>query len=372
MYFVLALAAFLVALYFYFYIRQIFGFFGADVKKLHIRIIVAVVAALFGAAAFKPFGFLLVAVLHILLISALLRLVNYIIKRIARERYDGFKLYNRIYKSGAAVLIIFAIIMTAGYINLHNIVSTEYTVYTDKNIRDNGYRVVLISDVHFGVSVDYDELSRICSEISGKEPDIVILCGDIVDNNTTRGEMHQVFKAFGGIKSELGIFYVHGNHDRPFGFAGFESGFSESELCEAIESNGIVILQDEICSPNDEIILVGREDRSARSRKSVADLLKGADTDKLIITLDHQPREYDLTAASATDIVLSGHTHGGQIWPLKQVQEIFKMNDKVYGHGYLDDDTQYIVSSGLAGWAYPIKTASPAEYVVIDISEGRE
>lgn len=370
MYFVLALAAFLVALYFYFYIRQLFEFFGADVKKPYIRIIIALIAVLFGAAAFKPFGFLIVAVLHILLISAVLRLVNYIVKRVAGDKYDGFKIYNRIYKSGAAVLIIFAIIMTAGYINLHNVVSTEYTAYTDKDIRDEGYRVILISDVHFGVSVDYEELTRICGEISEKEPDIVIFCGDIVDNNTSRSEMLQVFKAFGNIKSELGVFYVHGNHDRPYGFANFESGFSEAELIETIEKNGIVILQDEIYSPNDEIILVGREDRSARSRKAVADLLKGVDTDKLIITLDHQPREYNLTAASATDIVLSGHTHGGQIWPLKQVQEIFKMNDKVYGHGYLDEDTQYIVSSGFAGWAYPIKTASPAEYVVIDISEG--
>ena len=198
---------------------------------------------------------------------------------------------------------------------------------------------------------------------------MVILCGDIVDNNTTREEMFQIFKALGTVESEFGIFYVHGNHDRPFGFAGFESEFTEKELINTIEENGIKILKDEIYEIAPDFVLAGREDRSEK-RISTAELLKNVDENKFILTLDHQPREYAETAATATDLVLSGHTHGGQLWPLKQVQEIFKMNDEVYGCGYIDEDTQYIVTSGIAGWAYPIKTAAPAEYVIIDI-EGK-
>ena len=96
-------------------------------------------------------------------------------------------------------------------------------------------------------------------------------------------------------------------------------------------------------------------------------LLENAPDGRFILTLDHQPRDYDHIAASKTDLVLSGHTHGGQIWPIGQVQELFNMNDEVYGHGFYDGDTQFIVTSGFAGWKYPIKTAAKAEYVVVDI-----
>ena len=114
-------------------------------------------------------------------------------------------------------------------------------------------------------------------------------------------------------------------------------------------------------------MLVGRNDASMRNRKHIANLLENADGNKFILTFDHQPRDYENIAASKTDLVLSGHTHAGQIWPVGFIQEIFNMNDEVYGHGFIDDDTQFIVTAGFAGWKYPVKTEAKAEYAVIDI-----
>lgn len=360
-------AAVLSAVYLFFFIQRMLATFGADTKKIGVRIISGIAAAALGALTSNMFSFAGVAILHIVVMALFADLVNLIIKLLAKNKHCLLGIWKRVYGSGALALAFTVALMIFGYINLHNVTETRYTVNTEKEIRPEGYRVALISDVHFGVSIDYNELLRVCDEISEKDVDIVVLCGDIVDNNSTREEMYQVFSAFGKIKSEFGIFYVHGNHDRPYGFRGFESEFSEQELIAAIEDNRITILQDEIYELAEDFVLVGREDRSVRSRRTTSSLLSGTDTDKFILTLDHQPQEYAATAASGTDLVLSGHTHGGQIWPLKQVQEIFKFNDKVYGHGFIDGDTQYIVTSGLAGWKYPIKTASPAEYVIVDI-----
>lgn len=368
MYFVFCVAAVLSAVYLFFFFKRILSTFGADTKRTSVRIALIAAAVATGASTLNMFSFFGVAVLHIIAMALFAQFINFAVKLIAKTRYEKLKIWIKIYGSGALAIIFTAVFMFFGYVNLHNVRETAYTVNTEKQIRDGGYRIALLSDIHFGVSLDYNEFTEVCEEISAKEPDIVILCGDIVDNDTSKTEMLDVFKALGGIKSEFGIFYVHGNHDRPFSFRGLESEFTEDELITAIESNGITVLQDEIYEIAPDFVLAGRDDKSVASRKSAEDLLKDVDESKFILMLDHQPREYALTAATKTDLVLSGHTHGGQLWPLKQVQAVFNFNDEVYGHGFIDEDTQYIVTSGVAGWKYPIKTAAPAEYVIIDIS----
>ncbi len=358
-----------IALYLYFFIKRCLVTFSVDVSKRWVKISIAVAALSIGLLSANVFNSVSVVMLHIIFISMLISLVNLIVKLIFRERYDGFFVWKKLYGSGALAVLLTALLLTYGYFNLMNVQKTSYTVETDKSIRDNGYRVALLSDIHYGVSIDKSALYEMCDEISREEPDIVILCGDIVDNDTTPAQVDEVFDALGKIKSEYGIFYVHGNHDRPHAYKsmGVVGSYSDADLINAIQSNGITILQDEIYEINDDLLLVGREDLSSKGRVELKTLLDNVDKSKFILTLDHQPREYENNARLGTDLILSGHTHGGQLWPLKQVQEIFKMNDFVYGQTFVDEDTQAIVSAGVAGWKYPFKTAAPAEYVIVDI-----
>lgn len=369
MYFVMAVLAVLISFYLYFFIKRICKTFGVNTDRKINKIIIGVVSLCLAIMCSNVFSFGAIIILHIIGVSLLTRFVNMVIRLIAKDSYkEGFRIWKVIYGSGIIPIIVSAVLLAYGYINMNNVVETDYTVYTDKTIREEGYRVALLADVHYGVSLTMEELREVCDKISERDVDIVVLCGDIVDDNTTNEEMRTFFEIFSSIKNRHGIFYVYGNHDRQLYRT--DRAYTESELRSVIEGNGIIILEDDTYPINDEFTIVGREDTSyygSDGRKSMEALLKDVDMDDFILTLDHQPKKYEENGKAGTDLLLSGHTHGGQIWPANILFEIVKFDDAVYGYTAIDDDTQAIVTSGLAGWGFPVKTASPAEYVIIDI-----
>ncbi len=89
-------------------------------------------------------------------------------------------------------------------------------------------------------------------------------------------------------------------------------------------------------------------------------------SDVYTIVMDHQPSDYDAQADSGVDLVLSGHTHGGQLIPITYAGEWMGVNCATYGLERRKD-TDFIVTSGIGDWAIGFKTGCKAEYVVIDI-----
>lgn len=356
--------------YFYFIFKRFLRTLGVQIKRRREKLL------LFGAAAVLMLGGILLSwtsavfLLHLAAFAGVVQLINFILKKSARVRYaQGFSLWKRLYGLLVIPLLLSVGMTVYGYVNLHTVRQTAYTVHTSKEIRSAGYRVALIADVHFGVSLDETELLQKCAEISAQSPDLVILCGDIVDNSTTSEGMRAVFRALGGIQSTYGTYYVYGNHDRPFRM--MEGAFDTEELNAAIKESGITILRDAHVQITEDLVLVGREDRSKDSdeapRASVSELLASVDVTDFILMLDHQPNEYAQNAAAGTDLLLSGHTHGGQIFPIDILQELVPFNDAVYGEYALGEGGTAIVTAGFGTWEIPIKTAAPAEYVIIDI-----
>ena len=90
-----------------------------------------------------------------------------------------------------------------------------------------------------------------------------------------------------------------------------------------------------------------------------------------MIVLDHQPVEYDKEADTKVDLVLNGHTHGGQLFPFNQVGKWIKANDLVYGHEKRKN-TDFIVTSGISDWAIKFKTGTKSEFVIINIKKGKK
>lgn len=360
-----ALAMTLVGVYLYFYLKRILKFFCKKADKRITRFCLILLSIALVLPAINIWSVQAVIVLHFFAFSLVVDIVFFLSKKIFRKR--SLVLWKKIYQCG--VLPVFGVILVlfGGWWNMVHPVETHYTVYTQKEIREEGYRIALISDLHFPTTMNLEKLHTYCEKISQTSPDFIVLCGDIVDERTPRAQMLEVFPELASMKSTYGVFYVYGNHDR--GRYSRDTQFTEGELAQVIKASGIHILSDEIYTINDDLTLIGREDRSAFVRKDSQQLLEEADKNTFLLLLDHQPRELIESDTAGYDLQLSGHTHGGQIFPVGLFSELFsRFGDMNYGYDQMEH-MQVIVSSGIAGWGYAIRTGSHSEYVIIDLKK---
>ena len=242
-------------IYMYFFIRRILGLLMKSKKVKQQKIISLVLTLIIMIPALKVWGTWAVVVFHIVIIAWAVELVYFIVKEFTNNSF-----IKVIYRSGIIPLSLTAILIVYGYINVNNIIEKDYTVYTNKNIRSEGYRVDFISDLHFGTTMDNETLQKYCDKISKTNADVVILGGDIVDESTTLKQMQDAFKILSTIKSNYGVYYVYGNHDKSTYTV--DPNYTEEELEEAIINSGIKILADDIYEINDELCIIGRKDRS--------------------------------------------------------------------------------------------------------------
>lgn len=345
-------------------IPRAFAFWGLDLSKKGVkaaRIVVTVILLFCSVLVFSIVG---MAVLHFLAISAIIDLCCLIARLIAKKNPKGLQFIS---SSGIVPIILCAVVIVYGYVNMYNVIKTEYMVDLQKDL-SREYKVAFVSDIHTGISLSSDEIQKMCEEINEQKPDLLLLGGDIVDESTTKEEMKDVFLHLSKIKTTYGTYFVYGNHDTMKLGRG---SFTKEELESTITSLGITILTDDTISIGDDILLIGRLDASFRDeskemRASLSSLTKDLDKEKMLFLLDHQPREYEAAKSEGIDLIMSGHTHGGQIWPAGIVTTLIAPNEMNYG--YETDGTFHaIVSSGVAGWGFPIKTAKPCEYLIVTI-----
>lgn len=263
--------------------------------------------------------------------------------------------------------ILCAVYLAAGAVNAVTIVQTDYALATEKSIGSEGLRIVQISDCHMGSTFDAEGFERQIEIISAAEPDVLVITGDFVDESTTFEDMLGACAALGRAKTKHGVFFAMGNHDssRMRGRREFDA----AQLISELERCGVVVLRDEAVLVDDRFYICGRMDATEPYRASAQELTAPLDKSKYIIMLDHQPVEYVQESEAGVDLLLSGHTHGGQMLPLTLVIGMLNVNDQGYGMKYVGD-TACIVSSGMSGWGLPVRTGVPTEYVLIEV-EGK-
>ena len=356
-------------IYIFFRLRHLLEFYGADTSKKWIKavnIILAVIPALFCMVLFSNTA---IIILHITAAFMLFDIIAYITGRIygKRQRSRTADALLKLCQCGILPLLTALAIIGYGYYNMNHIRETEYIINTDKIT--GSYRVLFLSDIHYGTVQDTKVLKDKISEINSQHPDIVILGGDITEEGTSKEEMQEVFGMLGRLENKHGIYYVYGNHDRqPYTS---HRTYTDEELGQAILQNGITILEDNYVEIGKDLILAGRADATmgkTSDRLPPGEILKGADKGKYIIMADHQPAEAAENNKNNVDLEISGHTHGGQIWPAGPVSEIAGVLN--YGE-YKEGNCKIIVSSGIAGWTYSMRTGKHCEYVVIDIKGKR-
>ena len=339
-------------------------------RALHGRLLCLAAFAAASAGLWLLWGMMstLVALLHLVVIWLFCELLVFVaqkpLKKLLKKQEIG-------HFAGYAALILCALYLAAGRAAAYDVRETCYTLETDK--LDRGLRIVQIADAHIGTTLGGEALAEYIEKINALSPDVVALTGDFVDDDTSAEELMRACEALGQLQARHGVFFVFGNHD--LGYYDEElRGWTGAQLRCALTENGVTILEDSAALIDEHFYIVGRRDRSAEQRgsgrKTAAKLLDGLAHDKYMVVLDHQPTDFDALAAAGADLVLCGHTHGGQFFPIQGVVKRLGGNNLCYGLERRED-TDFIVSSGISNWAFHFRTGSFSEYVVIDISPRR-
>lgn len=299
----------------------------------------------------------LIVLLHFVLIWMIVDGIRLLINKYSRHRIQAFV-------SGLVALGLTVSYLSYGYYQAHHVVTTYYSLSTSKAI-DKNLRIIQISDSHIGATFHAQGFKKHMQTIQDLHPDLVVVTGDYVDDDTSKKDMLASTKALGQIKSTYGTYFVYGNHDK--GYMNYRN-FSAQELEKALKENNIHILNDESVQIAQHMTVVGRQDdQTTSNRKSAKALMQSIDSKQYVIMLDHEPTDYTNEANAHPDLVLSGHTHGGQMFPIGITGELSGANDMTYGIRTIKNTT-FIVNSGISDWAIKFKTGgAKAEIVVIDI-----
>ncbi|MBE6760191.1 MAG: metallophosphoesterase, partial [Ruminococcaceae bacterium] len=292
---------------------------------------------------------------------------------------DGEQTGFRVYRRGVAVIALCAVYLTVGWFNAHNVERTHYELTTDKELPGGSLRIAHIADSHIGTTFDGEGFGEYLEVIQAENPDVLLITGDLIDDSTPREEMLAACRQFSRISTTYGIYFVYGNHDKGYGRHGYDANELEAELA----ANGVTVMEDDVVQITDSVSIIGRRDRddsrrrefvgegAGTERMSMGEITQDIAPETYTVVLDHQPNDYDAQAEAGVDLVLSGHTHGGQLIPLGPIGRIIGANDRTYGHERRDS-TDFIVTSGISDWEIDFKTGTKSEYVIIDITQENE
>lgn len=225
-----------------------------------------------------------------------------------------------------------------------------------------GFRIAQISDLHIGQLIDRNYVEAVVGRVNELEPHLVAITGDLVDGTPER--LGAAAAPLAQLRSPWGTYFVTGNHE-------YYSG-AEAWL-EHLPTLGIRVLQNErvqIGTDEASFDLAGVNDVSARriAPQHATDYnraLAGRDPARPVVLLAHQPKAIFEAAARGVDLLLSGHTHGGQVWPFTWLAHlIFPYVRGLHRHG----DTQIYVNRGTGFVGPPARLDSAAELTLIELT----
>lgn len=291
------------------------------------------------------------------LLFDLIRLVNFFIPfypQFISANYNQTKIILLL----CATVIVF-IVVTAGYINARTPRLKNIGIKIDKRSELNRITLAVASDIHLGTIICKSRVEKMVSLINSINADIVLLPGDIVDEDLGPVIKQNLGEILRKIKSRYGVFGITGNHEY---IGGAEAA------CRYLEEHGIKMLRDGFTEVKG-IYIIGREDRSikqfsGKTRKPLIEIMQYADKTKPLILMDHQPVKLTEAETNGIDLQLSGHTHHGQLWPFNFItKKIYELS-----RGYkLSGSTHYYVSCGAGSWGPPVRTGNTPEIISLEI-----
>lgn len=236
-----------------------------------------------------------------------------------------------------------------------------YDVYLDRLPgKLDGTVIVILSNLHLGPELGEHWLADRVAQVQAERPDLIVLLGDIFEGHSTPGK--ELLVALSRLSASLGVWGVLGNHE----FHGIRNG-----NMALFETAGVHVLHNAWVEPRPSLILAGVEDLTynndaVTAAASLAQTLSGRPPGATIL-LSHAPLPADIIAGKGVDLLLSGHTHGGQIWPFGYlVSQRFPLLEGRYEFGGMTA----IVSRGTGTWGPRMRLWHPAEIVRVTLHSG--
>jgi hypothetical protein len=254
------------------------------------------------------------------------------------------------------------VLLLSGYINALNPRVNKVKIIIDKAIP--GYqtlRIGMASDIHLGSIISNGRLERFVRMMNNEKPDIILLAGDIFDEDLGPVIQKDMGKLLSQLSAPLGVYAVTGNHEYIGGV---------KPAVDYLEQHGIIVVRDTAISINSIINIVGREDRQSKImagfiRKPINSIVADIDKNIFTVLMDHQPYNLNEAVENGIDLQVSGHTHHGQMFPFNLItKSMFEVS-----RGYkLKKKTHIYVSTGFGTWGPPVRIGNRPEIVVIEVS----
>lgn len=216
-------------------------------------------------------------------------------------------------------------------------------------------KIALVSDAHLGMGVSYERWDKALTRLEKENPDIVFVLGDVFEYGPDADKYAARLAAF---KTPLGTYGVLGNHEY---YNDYQAAL------DFYQKAGIKLLQNEIFTLKNGVQIAGLKDiHTARvSAKDMTDLLSAANKSAPLILLSHTPLYAEEAAANGVDLMLSGHTHNGQIWPFNYLVKL--QFPRVYGL-FNVGEMKFYITSGMFYWGIPLRLLAPAELPIIEVN----
>jgi predicted MPP superfamily phosphohydrolase len=295
----------------------------------------------------------------IVLFIDFVRLLNHIFHLFPQVFYADWQKTKLITFFFSVSLVLVLII--AGYINtlVPRIRSLDLDIL--KTVKGSpNLHIVMASDIHLGAIIGKNRAAYLVNKINKLNPDIIVLDGDIVDEDLAPVIRQNIGESLKTLKAKYGVWAITGNHEYIGGII---------PAVNYLVAHNINFIRDTSVVIDNRFYLVGREDRDKRRftgqpRKSLEEVMKNIDRSYPVILLDHQPFNLSNAAAQGVDLQLSGHTHHGQLFPVNLITDL--IYEVSYGYKKIGQ-THFYVSSGFGTWGPPVRIGTRAEIVDITL-----
>ena len=222
----------------------------------------------------------------------------------------------------------------------------------------DGTVIVALSDTHLGRLLDGEWLAALIAQVAAEKPDMVLLLGDLVEGHG--GEGGDLLRMFARIRAPRGVWAVTGNHER------FRNGGGMWQ--RAFEETGVRVLHDSWVEIAPGLVVAGIDDLTSRRRGGVSGDLVGASLagrpPGATVLLSHTPWETETASRAGVGLMLSGHTHGGQIWPFGY---LVRFAYPLVAGRYEVGEMTVLVSRGAGTWGPRMRLWLPGEILRVTL-----